>query len=184
MSLSDTPVGFVGQWIHQQSRLHLPPTWKGGWERWAQGQIALFMEGQNGYQVWTEEHIYRDNPTDAVDLEFRKPAGTNGVRTFLELKCYSATNEDSAQTFITRVLQDYDKVQRRLTSGVPGEPDARGSTLWVIGISQRQFKNWIEDTGSGNAKWQQFQSVDVTGEGIGGSQGTFDLWYWHYTNNK
>ncbi|RFU74297.1 hypothetical protein TARUN_7924 [Trichoderma arundinaceum] len=184
-NITDTPVDFVKRWIQQQTKLHLPPTWNGGWERWAQGQIALFMEDQNGYQVWTERNIYLNHPAYAVDLEFRKPAGVNGVRKFLELKCYSEVNNDSAQRFITRVLEDFDKIsQQRLTTGVPNEPNARGSRLWVIGIAQQQFRHAIETSGTGNANWQLFRREEVKGAGIGGGRGTFDIWYWSCVNNN
>ncbi|KAH6608208.1 hypothetical protein Trco_004521 [Trichoderma cornu-damae] len=183
--IADTPVEFVRDWILQQTRLPIPPTWNGGWERWAQGQIALFMEGRQGYQVWTEQNIYLNHPNYAVDLEFRRPVGANGVRKFLELKCYSEVNNDSAQQFITRVLQDFDKVSKLpLTSGVPGEPDAKGSTLWVIGIAQQQFRGDIERAGRGEVNWLRFRRVEATGSGSTGGRGTFDVWYWSCVNNK
>ncbi|KPM46487.1 hypothetical protein AK830_g198 [Neonectria ditissima] len=185
MSITDTPVEFVKDWILQQPKLTFPPSWNGGWERWAQGQIAMFMEGRNGYQVWTEQNIYLDFPAYAVDLEFRKPAGVTGVRKFLELKCYSEVNNDTARDFITRVLQDFDKVSKlRLTSGVPNEPNAKGSTLWVIGIAQRQFRAGIVQAGSGEVNWLRFRRVEVAGYGTTGDRGTFDIWYWSYTNNR
>ncbi|KAI1389635.1 uncharacterized protein F4822DRAFT_399063 [Hypoxylon trugodes] len=184
-NIDDTPVAFVRGWIRQQTRLHLPPTWNGGWERWAQGQIALFMEGRDGYQVWTEQNIYLDYPAYAVDLEFRKPVGVNGVRKFLELKCYSEVNNDTANQFITRVLQDFDKVsQLRLTSNVPGEPNAKGSTLWVIGISQQQFRESIQNAGNSNINWMRFKRVEAVSSGGSGGRGTFDIWYWSYVNNR
>ena len=146
----------------------------------------MFMEDPNGgYQVWTEEKIYKNAPADAVDLEFRKPVGPPGTRTFLELKCYSQMNDDTPATFIERVLEDYAKVQRPLTSGNPSEPSAKGSTLWVVGISQRQFKADIEKAGQNNPKWKQFKSTSAVGKGTTSEPvGTFDLWYWSYKNNN
>ncbi|EFY98111.1 hypothetical protein MAA_06220 [Metarhizium robertsii ARSEF 23] len=185
MSNNDTPVAFVKRWILQQTRLVLPPTWNGGWERWAQGQIAMLMEGQDGYQVWTEQNIYLDHPNYAVDLEFRKPPGVRGVRKFLELKCYSEVNNDTAYQFITRVLQDFDKVTKlKLTRGVPNEPDAKGSTLWVIGISQKQFRDAITRAGLGEVNWLRFRREEAVSSGGSGDRGTFDIWYYSYVNDK
>ncbi|KAG8424861.1 hypothetical protein J3458_001619 [Metarhizium acridum] len=185
MSTRDTPVAFVKKWIQQQTKLILPPQWNGGWERWAQGQIALLMEGQDGYQVWTEQNIYLDHPNWAVDLEFRRPPGVAGVRKFLELKCYSEVNNDSASKFIDRVLQDFKKVsQQKLTHGVPHEPDAKGSTLWVIGISQTQFRGNIERAGAGNIDWLRFGREDARSSGGTSDRDTFDIWYRSVVNNK
>lgn len=145
----------------------------------------MLMEGQDGYQVWTEQNIYLDHPNYAVDLEFRKPPGVRGVRKFLELKCYSEVNNDTAYQFITRVLQDFDKVTKlKLTRGVPNEPDAKGSTLWVIGISQKQFRDAITRAGLGEVNWLRFKREEAVSSGGSGDRGTFDIWYYSYVNDK
>ncbi|KAL6243058.1 hypothetical protein RBB50_010158 [Rhinocladiella similis] len=181
--MAHTPVDFIHAWLARETKTIYPPAWNGGWERWAQGQIAQYMEGTDGHQVWTEQHIFKNDTKAAVDLEFRKPAGVHGVRQFCELKCYSSTNDDSARKFIQRVLEDYAKVQWPLTSGNPTEPSAKGSTLWVVGIAQKQFRSWIHEEGGKFIDWQNFRVVSVDTMGTSSGTTTFDIYYWAYTNN-
>lgn len=182
--MTATPVDFITAWLAQEPKMEYPPKWGGGWERWAQGQIAQFVENSDGYQVWTEQHIYKNKPKSAIDLEFRRPAGRNGVRKFVELKCFGAMNDDSAEQFIERMLKEYVKIQLPLTTGSASEPSAKGSTLWVIGIAQRQFRDWIREAGDGSMEWGNFNIVSVDNGGVSSGTRTFDVYYWAYQNNN
>jgi hypothetical protein len=174
--LSNTPVHFLAVWLQQQLKASTPPTWKGGWERWAQGQVALFMDNTDGYAVWTEEKIYKDHPADACDLDFAR----GNVHTFCELKCYSATNEDTPNDFLNEVEKDFVQVQLPLVA------PAKGSTMWVVALSQMQFRDAIQAEGMKpkHAFWTNFEYVSVKAPGSMPSTSTFDIWYWSYVNNK
>lgn len=172
--LSNTPVHFLAVWLEQQQKASSPPNWKGGWERWAQGQVALYMDNTSGYVVWPEEKIYADYPAEACDLDFAKA----GVHTFCELKCYSAVNDDTPNTFLNNIEVDFQKVQTPLVA------QYKGSTLWVIGLSQKQFRDAIIAEGQNHPFWQNFGYVSVKAPGSWESTSTFDIWYWKYVNNN
>lgn len=174
MSLANTPVHFLAVWLQQQPKAETPPTWKGGWERWAQGQVALFIDNTDGYVVWTEEKIYKNQAAEACDLDFAK----NNVHTFCELKCYSATNNDTPNTFLKNIELDYLKVQTPLLSGL------KGSTMWVIGLSQMQFREAIQAEGEKHPFWKNFKFESVKAPGNMESTSTFDIWYFKYVNNN
>ncbi|KAI0198153.1 hypothetical protein F4808DRAFT_472943 [Astrocystis sublimbata] len=175
--IQDTPVHFVAVWLKDQPLASKPPAWKGGWERWAQGQVALYMDDRDGYKVWPEEHIYANAADNdkACDLDFAK----NGVHTYCELKCLSEVNDDTANKFLKAVKKDYEKVQTKLV------PAAKGSTMWVVALSQQQFRDSIvqEAQDPQFAFWQRFKYVTVQAPGNWPGKCTFDIWYWKFVNN-
>ena len=175
--MGDNLVGFIKAWLAQQTKAIYPPQWQGGWERWAQGQVALFMEGTNGYQVLTEQNIYEDSD-DAVDLEFRNPSAK--VRSFCELKCYGSANDDTPNTFINNILDDWAKVQE------PLKAEYKASILWVIGLSQAVWRKSIEEERqkAKHAEFQKFKMDSVDALGQPGPYSTFDIWYRSYVNNN
>lgn len=172
--LNGTPVHFLAVWLQQQQKAQTPPTWKGGWERWAQGQVALYMDNTDGYTVWTEERIYKNQAAEACDLAFVK----NNVHTFCELKCYSQTNDDTPNKFLKLIKADYEKVQTPLRDGL------KGSTIWVVALSQLQFQESIEAEGEKHDFWDDFSHITVKAPGQWPGTSTFDIWYFKYVNNK
>ncbi|OAA34535.1 hypothetical protein NOR_08401 [Metarhizium rileyi] len=174
--LNNTPVHFLAAWLQQQQKASTPPSWKGGWERWAQGQVALYMDNTDGFIVWTEEKIYKNRPAEACDLDFAK----NNMHTFCELKCYSAANDDTPNDFLNEMEKDFRKVQTPLVDQV------KGSTMWVVGLSQMQFREAIQLEGQKqqHAFWRNFEFVSVRAPGAYPGTSTFDIWYWKYVNNN
>ena len=178
--MADTPVTFIKAWLSKQQKAAVAPNWNGGWERWAQGQVAIYWEANNGWQVFTEQRIYQDGTKDAVDLEFRKVVNGAGVRSFCELKCYGAFNNDTANTFINNIMIDYVKVQGAL------KPEYKNSRLWVIGLSQQAFRDSIVKEGAKGTHpgWENFKMDSVDSPGQPGNFTTFGIWYWSYVNNN
>lgn len=180
-SVDATPVDYVKDWIAQQEKMTQPPEWQGGWERWAQGQIALFKNDVDGIQVYTEQRIYKNDPKEAVDLDFRAP-GQNQKDVYVELKCYSQINDDTANTFAKNMHDDFNKIRKPLKAGL------QGSTLWAIGISQKQFRDGIleavKNIAAQDPAFAMGQLVTVEAQGLTGGRGTFDIWGWSYVNNN
>ncbi|TWU73599.1 hypothetical protein ED733_000367 [Metarhizium rileyi] len=156
--LNNTPVHFLAAWLQQQQKASTPPSWKGGWERWAQGQVALYMDNTDGF-------------TDGF---------INNMHTFCELKCYSAANDDTPNDFLNEMEKDFRKVQTPLVDQV------KGSTMWVVGLSQMQFREAIQLEGQKqqHAFWRNFEFVSVRAPGAYPGTSNFDIWYWKYVNNN
>lgn len=56
--------------------------------------------------------------------------------------------------------------------------------MWVIGLSQKQFRLSIEAEGKKHAFWKDFQYVSVRAPGADDGTSTFDIWFYKFVNNK
>ena len=99
----------------------------GGWEVWAQVELAIALTQQHGFRygpgeeqiITREDWVYGRKKSDIM---FEFSGGSN----IIELKCESSKN---SKNFVSDVLEDLDKVKTNQIASKYWP-----TTVWVIGI--------------------------------------------------
>lgn len=119
---------------------------KGGWEGWAQVEIANIIKAKYpGLSVTREDGVY-DGSIARSDLVLVNE--TTGVRNVIELKCQRGSAKDNPKWIVQQVIDDARKLQKTL------KPQFRPAKCFAVGIAITpdaiaQVKN--------NANWGQFR---------------------------
>ncbi|CAM1503614.1 Fc.00g012050.m01.CDS01 [Cosmosporella sp. VM-42] len=106
----------------------------GGWEGWAQVEIAHQLQRDQGYRFASNEHstilreqpIYQSSERQKADIGIYRNGDPSKGAFLFELKCESSGN---SAAFAREVLKDQEKVNAGLKS------THRPATIWVIGLS-------------------------------------------------
>ncbi|KAF9064821.1 hypothetical protein BDP27DRAFT_1425482 [Rhodocollybia butyracea] len=114
---------------------------KGGWEGWAQVEIAIFLQEKlrdKGFEVTREDRVYEDASKRSDITVHQKTAGKV---TILELKCESLRNKGK---FDKGVAKDVAKIGNKIASAYSEE--AKESTIWsvAIGTTGENIKKKLE----------------------------------------
>jgi hypothetical protein len=121
---------------------------KGGWEKWAQAEIALYIMLRNrDYDFCREVPVYGDAST--ADFVLNYAARTN--QTYVELKCQSNYGSDNFARFL---LRDYAKLQRLRDAQQQAGITNDRPTLLSIGIQIHHGSappNWMPAVQNGTA---------------------------------
>jgi len=124
----------VVTWVHSQPSLYLAkaPTFYGGWERWAQLDMALAWAVVNhNLEVYTEDPVFEDK--ERADLVVAATdVGGNHYCDIVELKAWAYGAEKLSNFYEKKVGADIVKVRKALKSDIPY---VNGSTRrWAIGL--------------------------------------------------
>ena len=92
-------------WLNNDENLVRAKNLDGGWEGWAQIQLAFYLQQATNAKVSRECKIYAADPDKRADL-FVAP--TQGTNIGLELKC--RTKGETIVEFQQRFLKDIDKI--------------------------------------------------------------------------
>ncbi|KDN67625.1 hypothetical protein CSUB01_10831 [Colletotrichum sublineola] len=100
---------------------------KGGWEGWAQVEIANVIKANyEGLSVTREDGVY-DGSIARSDLVLVNEA--SGVRNVIELKCQRGSARTNSKWIVQQVLDDAGKLQRTL------KPEFRPAKCFAVGIA-------------------------------------------------
>lgn len=101
---------------------------RGGWEEWAQVELAAYYQTQIGFGSSRKDQIYLDNDK-RNDITTYNAAGA--VDNVIELKCHSLVQDigDNNNAFARRFEADMVKASAAL------KPNFLPSRVWVVGIT-------------------------------------------------
>ncbi|WDK20912.1 hypothetical protein CGRA01v4_12201 [Colletotrichum graminicola] len=100
---------------------------KGGWEGWAQVEIANVIKAKySGLGVTREDGVYEGSLARS-DLVLVNEA--SGVRNVIELKCQRGSASTNSKWIVQQVIDDAGKLQRTL------KPEFRPAKCFAVGIA-------------------------------------------------
>lgn len=120
----------VVDWLNSQDNLATAQSLEGGWEIWAQVQIALLMKkyGNEGVALREKRNIYlKEN--SRVDLYVEQPKNNPNKTPDIgvELKC--RTKGENIGVFQRRILQDINKIRAGVT------PEVKPLLMYAMAIT-------------------------------------------------
>jgi hypothetical protein len=125
----------IAAWAEEKSdMIQFAYNTKGGWEGWAQVELAARLYKDHGYKygpnqqskIVREVPIYTSSNRSAADIAIYKNGDPAQGALIFELKCESYKSTDK---FKKNVLLDWEKV----TGGL--KPEFTSADIWVIGLA-------------------------------------------------
>jgi hypothetical protein len=167
--MSDPVIDLIHRWAKDNmARIHRAWGLEGGWEGWAQVELALFLKDQHApedFLIQRECKGFKDS-NDKIDICIVS-AVQHSI--FIELKCESF---DNGSNFGVNVFDDYCKVENGVLRG--GDP----KEVYVIGISISRTGNKSMDTILGSQMLKnQFRFMFIMPEHERGSYEEVIWWY-------
>jgi hypothetical protein len=88
----DTPIAHIHEWLrHDIERVYNVSQQPGGWEGWAQVELAMRLRSKN-VDVKREQRNYQTNTSDAFDFWIQHNPGTKNVGIELRVRIKDKSN--------------------------------------------------------------------------------------------
>lgn len=152
-------VAFCQAWLGQERGMAWAYQWDGGWERWAQGQWAVFFKVNGAISARPEQYVYAGG-NQRADLVFQANGFVNAI---VELKCF--VNGNTVKKFTDLLYKDVQKSKTGLAATQPAN-----STRTVIGLS-------VTDHPTRNEIWEHLKGGGFT-HNFDQSYAFVDIWVW------